>query len=98
MRELLILGSKISRFYAAILKKVRHFIHRNDNIAPYSFQLFAKTIQEVVVAQFSDFTKFKILGFWDLLIAAKCHFSYEHSRSQRHVFNQLGPLFCDSML
>ena len=67
MRELLILGSKISRFYAAILKKVRHFIHRNDNIAPYSFQLFAKTIQEVVVAQFSDFTKFWGFGIsWSL--------------------------------
>ena len=42
------------------MKKVRHFIHKNDKMAPYSCQLFPKIIREVVVAKFNDFAKFKI--------------------------------------
>ena len=39
-----------------------------------------------------------ISGFWGLEIAGKWYFSKEYSRIQHRVFNQLAPLFCDSML
>lgn len=44
------------------MKKVRHFIHKNDKMAPYSCQLFPKIIREVVVAKFNDFVKFRNFG------------------------------------